>query len=490
MDGRLSSTGKVHWLFVLRSWEKAVSRLENPKHDGGGLTLRGTVHLEDVEEKDNVIRAVGDNSMPFFDISAKPEPWRRGYFAALMALATAAENLEAFDLDSRRNILLPHEEPLETMDHKNSMLSSLKLSSGITKNARIAASPPPESFYEKLLSTEGLEDRQRIEAALAYAEYLDFKGRSDEADGRIRWALTAAARGLGQNGSTSVDLETGIIMPQAPLVSKNLVNAATALAVHLAQTHKPDQALPIALSVLRAYRHAPPIELSPPSITRLERKEDSPTDIQGFINFLKKINTQLSPPPFPPMPPTGNDPLTNPTTLAMPDPLMKQLSILETEPRDEVPASCDEAMVMAYVGEILFASSPSRHDAAMRMTKEAMEAAHDVSVNIAVPMEERAKCVQCVDVTMANLRAMIEKVKSAETETSQKQDNRRHSGISWFGTRTRDTLDSQNAKDAPLWKCLEDELVNWAQRWEREDIAEQIGSSKTKLWASPLLYLI
>jgi hypothetical protein len=66
-----------------------------------------TVDGEGVEEQGEggiLVAGVGKTG---FDISNKPEPWRRGYHECLMGAARAAEHLDSWVRDKTRNVAFP-----------------------------------------------------------------------------------------------------------------------------------------------------------------------------------------------------------------------------------------------------------------------------------------------------------------------------------------------------------------------------------------------
>jgi hypothetical protein len=282
---------------------------------------------------------------------------------------------------------------------------------------------PPETFYLKVLTGLGFSSRQRIEAALAYANWLEIKGLSDSADETYKWAVDIAASALPASDAV-IDKDTSILRVQeATPPSPNLLRAATALATHRARSGNVTSALPIFLSVLRA-RHASPIDIAPASrseYTPFYVSDPTNTDIGSFINIVKSI---LTPPSYPAEHPSGDEPFLR-QPASVPD--------------------CTEAELMLYIGEILFATASSgREDEGLGWTKQAVAIAEKGTISNEVLPENRDKCKACLDTGIANWGAMVAKL----LRESQSKPAPSSSWTSWFSS-------SQTEDKESMW---EDEL--------------------------------
>ena len=86
----------VDWSLIGQSMRMVLERLENPKGDGAGLVKQGDGGI--------LVDGIGETG---FDITAKSEAWRRGYYDALISAAKAAEYLEECVLDRKSKIIFP-----------------------------------------------------------------------------------------------------------------------------------------------------------------------------------------------------------------------------------------------------------------------------------------------------------------------------------------------------------------------------------------------
>ncbi|OAL56915.1 hypothetical protein IQ07DRAFT_582202 [Pyrenochaeta sp. DS3sAY3a] len=306
--------GFPNWARVYSELEYALNRLEDVNKDGAGL-------LEQ-EEGGILVPGVGKAG---FDISAKSEEWRQGYYEVLMGMAMSAERLDGWVTTKwRRNVWAPEFVPSASNLRPKAVLPGMQEIPD--EEHRIPAAEAPETFYLKIIISKGFTTYQRLSAALGYADWLSFRKLPDSAEEMYRWALDIAITGLPTpDPSTIINRETGILSSSAPkeAITPNIVYAATNLATHLAEQGRITAALPIFISVLRARLAADTIP-NPP----LPAAKDS--SLTGTLTSL------LSEPDYPPVPPTGDEPLQR----------------RETD-------RCDEAALKNYIGEILFATAGS-----------------------------------------------------------------------------------------------------------------------------------
>jgi hypothetical protein len=140
-----------------------------------------------------------------------------------------------------------------------------------------------------------------------------------------RWALDIAIAGMpNADPSAVIDRNTGILSASAPkdAITPNILYAATNLATFLAGDGRVASALPIFVSTLRARINADEAPVSRPT------RNTKDSSLVGTILSL------LAEPAYPPVPPSGDEPL------------------LRRE-RDR----CEEAALKTYIGEILFATA-------------------------------------------------------------------------------------------------------------------------------------
>ena len=309
------------------SW--ALQRLEKP--DGDGIGIKSTMG----EGEDLFVEGIGKTGQ---DISSKSEEWRRGYHEVLMGAARAAEQLDGWVWDKKQRSSFPRAVVIgpSNPDPLPSELPGFRAPR--EEDCQEPAYKPPEYFYTKLLTTQGFTSRQKLEAALAYADWLEFSGARGSAEEMYAWALDIATSNLPYPSASPnldpdslpppvIDKKTAIINPNATNITNNVLLAANTIASYHARSNNLAAALPIFISILRAQQSLPPPD---PSIL----SSSAPAiDTSTWIGLARAL---LTPPLYGPPPPTGDEPATR------------------------SPASvCAEAGTMARIGEILFASSPA-----------------------------------------------------------------------------------------------------------------------------------
>ncbi|KAI4145278.1 MAG: hypothetical protein LQ340_006340 [Diploschistes diacapsis] len=297
------------------SW--ALQRLEDPSKDGHGVrSVMG-------EGEELYVEGVGDTAT---DITGKSEEWRRGYHEVLMGAAKAAEELDTWLWDSKQRVAVPKDMLIGPSNPKPKPMFDPRVKAPREEDCVERALEPAHVFYMKILTTRGFTSKQKLDAALAYADWLEFQGLRSSAEDMYAWAMDIATAAYPPD-RLPIDKKTAIIDPKATNVSPNVILAAQATAIHRARTSTLATALPIFLSVLRAQQSLPAAD--PTIFSHATAKEDT----SSFTGILKTLFTQ---PPYGPPPPTGDEPATR------------------------TPASvCAEAGNMAHIGEILFASSPT-----------------------------------------------------------------------------------------------------------------------------------
>ena len=297
-----------------QAWFRLLGRVVDGVGDGGGLRVAGWRYV-----------GAGERLLfPFdletsFDIAGMSEPWRRGYVDALIGAAKTAAALEGFVHDARSGMVLPAKYVATPLNPRPPRLPPwINAKQPLQENCtRVVA--PAGLFYEKILETKGLEVRQEVDARIEYAELLRRKGRVEDAESLIREALAMAVEAAGPEGKRIVDLKTGVIRKNAPFVTQNILDATTALGINAA-ARGPREALPIFLSVLRAYRP----DSSASSAARAPAEGDAPPTQPSTKELLGDMHTQVitdlqyritslfTVAEYPPPPPTGNEPLTPP----------------------------------------------------------------------------------------------------------------------------------------------------------------------------------
>ena len=398
-----NGTGLTDWSSTGNAYRLLLGRLENPSIDG--QALRPVLQ----DEGDICVAGLGKAGL---DISAKSEPWRRGYYDCLMGAAKAAENRDGWVCDTTRNIAFPPEVVIGPSNPRPKPVPYGAKSPPLEENC-VPAFEPAQTYYMKILTTHGFSARQRLEAALAYADWLDFKGLSATAEEMYDWGVDIAMGALPEGINNVIDIKTGVINSDATYISLNVLLATTSLAFHHARNNNLAAALPIFLSVLRARRRLPaPISPSP-----VDHKSRNASTVSRFFDFARSLITA---PSYPLAPPTGDEfPFRTP--LAM----------------------CEEAGIMSHIGEILFASgsassvakAPSKtaiassipskttagdlqnRQSGLSWTRDAVDVAEATLASANKDDEEtRDKCSECLAVGMDNWSVMVAKMLKDERQ--------------------------------------------------------------------------
>lgn len=435
MDSELG----VSWPRVGGYVRDLVERLESPDIDGAGVGRDG-------DEGGYLVEGLGRVGL---DVSGKSVEWRRGYFEALMCAAKVAENLDGWLKDEVLRIAAPVEY-VASPDNPNPKTlpkkAAEKVGLGGEKGREMkmencsAAYESPEVFYLKVLTTVGFGTREKVDAALAYADWLDFKGLAGTARDMYSWAMDVAVEGVEDVPDVGkvVDVRSGVLSGEGTeFVSENLLRVSTSLAVHHAKAGDLPTALSIFLSLLRARRD---INASTPT-TPTKQPPNPPTkDTTSPLSSLTSTITSLIfPPAYPPPPPSGNSP--------------------------PPPSPCEEAALMTYIGEIIFASSS--HEAGLAWTRDAVDMAESRIVQLGdeaeheqqVGARDEHRCTECLQTSLGNWKSMIRTlVTKAENEELALIQNPPPSSSTSLWTRT-----SQTEKQLR-------EKATQRRRWEAEEM--------------------
>ncbi|KAI9670739.1 MAG: hypothetical protein M1817_003849 [Caeruleum heppii] len=354
----------VNWANAGDSWKVVIERLEDPNKDGQGI-----------RELDDGGLYVADVGKVGLDVDEKSSAWRSGYFEALMGAARAAEHLDGWLNDRTRNIAFPPEVVIGP-SNPNPRPCPPGAAAAPSEEDCIPAFEPPQKYYMKILTTRGFTTKERLTAALAYADWLDYKGLSESAGEMYRWGLDIAASPY-LDPTKVVDTTTGVIPDRAARVSPNVLLASTSFAIHQARTSNVSAALSTFLSVLRARR-----ALEEPSVT--DSRTDSTTRPSGspsLLNHARKLVTDSYPMA-----------LDNSDVPALRSPK----------------SICEEAGLMAYVGEILFALAS--HNDGLGWTRDAVDAAESQLRAATNDEDAQQRCTECLDVALTNWHKMVEQL--------------------------------------------------------------------------------
>lgn len=356
-----------------------------------------------------------------FDCSGKPEHWRRAYFNMLMAMARSAEMNEESVIDFKRRFMFPRNQMIGPSNPNPHPTWPGSPPAPLEEDCWTACDPAP-MMYQRVLTTKGISNRQRMEAGLAYAAYLDYKGDTHTAEALYHWSLNLACDSFTAAHPnvpiTSVlDRRTDQILANAPVVTPNILDCTTALAGHYARasanadnyTLKPfpnpdpdSRATPAAsrntsisdlthglgiyLSVLRARRSAP--EAPEYEQYKPAKKDLSLSTVTSVLNWITSLHTipEMGPPP-----PNGDE------------------AYLRTKS-----AQCEEAALMSYVGEILFSTAESggkinsqRRRDALNWAKDAVELADQGYKDQKMNEDSLYVCTQCLKTGFDNWTSMM-----------------------------------------------------------------------------------
>ncbi|KAK4697905.1 hypothetical protein P7C71_g231, partial [Lecanoromycetidae sp. Uapishka_2] len=454
-----NGSGLTDWASAGQAYGLLLERLEDSTKDGQDLQPI----LQD--EGDIYVAGVGKAGL---DISSKSEPWRRGYYECLLGCAKAAENRDGWVRDTTRNIAFPAEVVIGPSNPHPKPVPFGAKSAPLEENC-VPAFEPAETYYMRILTTHGFSTRQRLDAALAYADWLDFKGLASTAEDMYDWGLDIAMGALPEGVNNVIDIKTGVIDGKATHITSNVLLATTSLAYHHARNNNLAAALPIFLSVLRARRRLPNSAFQSES----EPSTRSDSAFAGLMSFTKSL---LMAPTYPPAPPTGDE-------IALRTPA----------------ALCEEAGVMSHIGEILFASSsntphtitssntstrpamPSptttrqlkNQQSGLSWTREAVDLAEATLVS-ADPRDQRArdKCSECLAVGMDNWLTMVSKLQKDERRAAAGSPKKASS--SWFwGSNARSDEEGRWEREA---KTVDERLDSVRRLLSREtDRKERTG---------------
>lgn len=347
----------TNWAKVAVYYRDLFTRVEGP----GGEALRG----DDEGKKDGddgdgdgeiFIQGVGK----VFDIQDMSEPWKKGYFEALMGAAEAAEKLDGWVRDTKTRVVAPSEYVVGPGNPNHHPPPPGKTERNLPREENcVPVSENPEAFYLKVLTTPGFQTNQRMDAALAYADWLDFKGLKSTASATYEWAIDIAASGAPSEQSSTtptstrqevVDRKTGILKEQAPSghVTENILRASTAMGVHQVRQGDLASALSIFLSVLRARQNLP--QPSPSSSGQKPKNQSFSAITSSFSSFLAN-------PPYPTPVRTGDEHAIRTNSSA-----------------------CEEAGLMVYIGEIIYAASSAEHG--LSWTRDGVDTAEAATMRL------------------------------------------------------------------------------------------------------------
>ncbi|KAK0628188.1 hypothetical protein B0T17DRAFT_522069 [Bombardia bombarda] len=386
------------WLAIMQWIKGLVERLEDPAVDGAGL-------------KD----APHDLPRGTKDISAMSEPWRRGYYEAMMLYAKAAERMDGWVLDKPRNLIFPPEMVVGPSNPKPRPIPPGYKGAPKEQDCEVAFESP-DDIYLRILSTEGLTNRQKMDAGLAYASWLDFKGITGPASIIYEDAVDLAASDL---PAQSLDRKSWTLNDAAGAPSQNLLTSLTAYATFRARHDDLSSALPMLVSILKARRSLPAQD---PKYSSLLSYSGPAKPSGNFIsNIPSAIVGFISPPAYPPPPDNGTAP-----------------------PFRDTKELCEEAALSLHIGEIIYASPGGSREEGLSWTREAVDEAEEQLHKLTtrtVDRDARLTCRDCLSAGLQNWSVMVEKLARDEAAKAVQKDMQESAGqqagggggVRWFG---------------------------------------------------------
>ncbi|KAH8601520.1 hypothetical protein B0O99DRAFT_606820 [Bisporella sp. PMI_857] len=359
-------------------------QLENLEGEGKGL--------QEQVEGGLLVEGVGKTG---FDVSAKSEEWRNAYYETLIGSARCAEFVDGWMKDVSRKEVQPGN---MVIGHSNPNPKPVPPGKTALREENCEPFyPPPETFYMKILTTKGFTNKQKLDAALGYGNWLDFKKAPEAAGEMYKWALELA---VADATTGLVDRETGILNVGAGNPNENVLAAVTGLAIHHAANGNVNAALPIFLSILRARRSLP--AATTPEVPREQPKE-------GVMKLVGLVQS----------------------TIAWPSPAQPPSDGLSTPVRN-AKARCEEAGIMTYIGEILYASKSSKtsREDGLAWTREAVDLAEIELHKKSISKEGEEKCKECMKVGLGNWAKMVRILVKEEKEKKANGSK----AASWWGT--------------------------------------------------------
>ncbi|GAB7359631.1 hypothetical protein MBLNU230_g6814t1 [Neophaeotheca triangularis] len=407
--GREGSGYILDWARVGSELRYCLATLEDTENDGKGLEKVGG---EGLESEEGVPRA--------FDVSSKSYPWRAGYFEIVMGCAAAAEHLDGMVADvTRGGMVFPKEVVIGPSNPDPRPVPGYMEAAPREENC-VRPFAKPEIYYMRILTGVGFTPRQRIDAALGYANWLEFQGTEESAGEMYAWAVDMAREALPSSPDAIIDRHTNVLKMEEDSTgaSYNLLRTTTAYAIHSARKGDVQTALPILLSVLRARRAAPvsPFPINPDAPATTEPK----TDYGKAFDFIAQL---VKPTPFPPPPPSGDDPMM----------------------RTSAKPGCEEAELMLYIGEILFATS-AQSDEGLGWTRQAVNIADatlhapeakgesgGALLSAQAAREEKQKCRECLTAGLSNWETMLLRLREKRELSAEREGSRDAGWFEWKG---------------------------------------------------------
>ena len=461
-DNNEKSTTPINWVDVWTWNRRVLKKLEDSISDNG----------KDPSQlfESTTTTSSDDGFRHKYDISFKSEPWRRGYYDVLMSLARSAEHLEGWVKDRTQNIYFPPEYVIRAEDAttvpENTTNDSISLkplppkkaNPPMADNCDIVAEPP-SVIYSKIFATKGFTTTQRIDAALAYAAWLEFKGSYDAAKNTYYRALRIATENLPEGSAKEmIDEATGFLRPNGPVPTANIMRVTASLAAHLATYSKDlDTALNLLLSVLKSRQRS--------------------IDVQQISNS------------------TGSHSLRGPHSNVRTQ-TYASAPLSGDEAFNDIQGSrCDDAAIMLHIGEIIYAAGAQQIDG-VKWTQQATYLAEKGWRELEDDGHEKEKCKSCLKVGMESWQLMVANLANLEkmqlsshssSNKTQKEASDKRKGFSRLLLNLRrqllgkiDTGDSRFR--SRYWQDEQIKVDDWIARIRSDIFNEEIRSYNRDEW--------
>lgn len=434
----------TNWQLVAKYADRLLKRLERSK----GLKVQD---IKDGKGAEILVDGVGRIG---YDISEMSDAWKQGYFDCLMTMARVGE--WAVGQCKKKGSTIQDKiyrwENIPGPDNPRPVPLQWEKDGSHTKPPPTYAEVEPlwedaSVWYLRILTTKGFNNRQRLDAALAYADWCGFTGLKDTSKDMYDWALDIAAGGLPAGCGEVVNMTTGVInQGQDQFVTENLLRATTALGVHHARNGEVKEALPIFLSVLRARKALPP---EPGFARKTPRRQLTAEELANrqstevFSGYLTTIRS-----------------------------FFKDADLDFSKTGDERPfhtlkEACEEVGLMTYIGEILFASTSSEQEKekGLSWTRDSVDAAEAVlwfmdEQASSSPSEGRRRCQECLQTGLNNWQQMVQQMSRLALNKQQEAGSHK---TGWFSR-----AESQTEK-----------VVNEVQKWKDEEAQIELRRQKT-----------
>ena len=421
--------GAINWSFLGEGYLQLLERLEKGPDSKG---------IKEIDDGGVWVEGIGKTG---YDVSSKSGAWRQGYHEALMGTARVAENLDGWvrhkDGKGRnypREMIpspeIPHPAPIP-VDWNGSPPAV---------DECVPAFESPAVFYTRILTTQGFTNRMKTDAALAWAEWLDFKGLHETAEEVLKWGMDIAATGMKASKLDDiVDIKTGAFKAATlGKVSENMFKSSTALAVHYARSGHAEKALPIFLSIMKARRDMAPAMQQGKHLSVKVAAEEAAGD--WFMRLIQG-------PTYPPLPSTGDE-----------------------SPTHSLKEACEQTGIMTYIGEILYATSSKAEG--LSWTRDAVDGAEAVLYAMKEQGTEQGKekCEECLETGLLNWQKMASRLASQQDGKSQKS--------SWFSKSKETEQDRWQREQEQIEERIERMKPLLRSRFGQKDIVPQRDGTK------------